>query len=271
MQLHEFDTLAQAQAYVNTSTEIFSASTMRLYLRASNLYLYLQDLFKGHYDSPIYKQDADGNVVLDADNAPVIVGYNHHAAKADVSMLFESLNSPNADGQDFNFIQGKAFGDGNIAALDDMIANTLPEKSAELELLKSLCIARSNKSTQPYALITQVEFDEAKAAADLVSYPASNPNGMDWITTVDTQGLDISATCLRDGRYPVYLHVCADSEDQTDRANYTKFPMPAGYIDIVDGRGVCALSSKKVRSYNYVTIVGRNDSPITASVVTNRG
>ena len=67
--LHEYATLEDAHAEVIEKKEIFSASTMGIYLGVCNLYLYLVDLNNG-------KLDVDGN---------------HHPAKESVAQVNESF------------------------------------------------------------------------------------------------------------------------------------------------------------------------------------
>ncbi len=145
-QLHEFATLQDAKEYEFKGSRFISKSTMSLYLKSVNLYLYIIEVSQGKHD-----------------------GIEIHKAKETCLMIVNSLNSGNADGKDFNFIQGhqSGFGDANIAEIDNMIANTMPEKAAELTQLKAICINHCNPVSKPYKNATQTEIDTAKAQAEL--------------------------------------------------------------------------------------------------------
>lgn len=212
----EFETLAELQTYPVTERIIFSASTMRMYLRSVGMYLYLKDLFEGKFDTPIL--DGDGNPTGQ---------FEHHPAKEDVCMLFESLKAPNADGQDFNFIEFRedgvtptVFGQGNISALDTMITTTLPDKAPQLNILKGLCIGKSNTVTHPYADWTQEMFDAAKAKAKIKPTEATYSNGRTNLLKVGATAFNIAITItdetIPEGLYFTATIMTCDKSEQQD-------------------------------------------------------
>lgn len=248
MKLEDFSTLAEAQAYTETTTDFISKSTMSLYLRATGLYLHFYKVANGELDT-------DGS---------------DHPAKETAFMVVKALESGNADGKDFNFITGHPFGNANQTEVDNLINATMTDKAPELTALKNLCVAHCNKTSQPYASATQEEFDEAKAAANKADVEVSYPSET-FIITLANQGVDVNATADIDGDYPVYMEVCVDSANQNSADSYRRYAQPVGFLPVRNGKGFLSLSSRKVRTYNRLFVNARTDANVVANVVTNRG
>lgn len=254
--LADFDTLAEAQAHKVISGDIFSASTMRIYLKAVGLYLYLIDLAEGKFDT------FDENQVFES----------HHPAKEDVLLMFESLNSPNADGRDFNFIIGTTFGDGNIATLDNMATKTLIDKSAEITQLKAMVIARSNQETYPFASATQAQFDAAKFVP--TKQQVNYPDGLSYIVTNNGQGIDVLLNNIStDGAFELYLDTCTDSADENLDESFIPFAGGAVVARATSKNGVAQfnLSNRKVRQFNRLYVQALHECTFDAQAITNRG
>ena len=146
--------LAAAQAYTETQGKLIPRNTMNSILAQAGLY----------------------NAFLSASPTNDLI-----AAFMDVSST------------EYNFIQGNATGDGQITALDALIAGDYPQLAA----LKPTLIALCNVPYQPFANTTlaQVKAIRYQATAALCVHPA----GMDYAVSASNKDLFSFVTVLTDG------------------------------------------------------------------------
>ena len=144
MKLTDFSTLAEAQAFTEQTTRMISNSTMRLYLKATSLFLVIYELAEGKLDT----DNGDGTVT-------------NHGAKELCLLIIKSLEGSSTDDNDFNFIIGNSIGDSIIADTENLRDVLLVSHAPCVQALLDVCIAHCNVTTTPFVNTTQEEFDVA--------------------------------------------------------------------------------------------------------------
>jgi hypothetical protein len=144
MRLQDFDTLAQAQAYVTTQPKLIHRDSMNSLLASAGLYVGLK------------------------------------AIAQDTASPFQNLISAFLDSTDYNFMIGNSTGDSQIAALDSIISAG-GDLGAAMSSIRPLILGMANPTYRPFELSNKHDFDLAKGT--ITRKPVTQTDGILTITT----------------------------------------------------------------------------------------
>jgi hypothetical protein len=149
MILSDFNTLAEARAYVTTQPKLIHRDSMNSLLASAGIYIALKD------------------IALDTTNP------------------FQNLISAFLDSVEYNFMVGNITGDRQIAALDSIVSAGGAMGSA-IASIRPLILAMANPPVQPYLNATAHDFLKAKRVMPYA--PVTTEQGFCTITTTaDTE------------------------------------------------------------------------------------
>lgn len=245
MKLSDFNTLTEAQSYIETRYQFFNNNTMNSILAQTKLLAPLE----------------------------VIISDPLHPFFNESKALLTS--------EEFNFRRDSTTGLLQISMLDDMInapitvdmGGVIVDLTTQLTILKNVAVEKvANVQIQPFLNTTQAEFDAANFIP--VKAEVSYGDGMTYIITTGNQGIDVQLTNISvDGDFELYLDTCADSADQHLDASYIPYAGGQAVARITSKNGVAqfSLSNRKVRQYNRLYVKALHDCTYTAKALVNRG
>jgi hypothetical protein len=146
MILSDFNTLAEARAYITTQPKLIHRDSMNSLLASAGIYIALKD------------------IALDTTNP------------------FQNLISAFLDSVEYNFMVGNITGDRQIAALDSIVSAGGAMGSAIVSI-RPLILAMANPEIQPFEFSTTHDFLKAKGS--MTYAPVTVEQGFCTITTTD--------------------------------------------------------------------------------------
>ncbi len=232
----DFASAELARTAPETLQRMISNSTMRIYLKGTQMLLVVYEIAEGKWDT----LDEAG-----PENPVTVV----HPAKEICLLVVKSLEGGSTDDNDFNFMRDNSIGDANIAEIENLRDNLLPTHGPYIDALLNICLAHCNVTHYPLAGLTDEEYDLAVAEEALKENPMlvtattgiRDVDGKDYILNKgQREPHRLTLTITEPLAYDDVFIITAASKANDDLA-YSLDPRPRGTINVPAGATVVTI------------------------------